>query len=150
MILCLVHGPRSHTPSESQGGHIHDLPGHLLIKVWKPKCCQVYSRSPLRSVDMVVVRRSLPAGRVAQWITRLPTEQKIPGSNPGTFKLFCLYCCEPFFFQDKIVISFFAYIILVVCISRHYFLHVCYFILNEFLFDITRVQKLSNVHMLPK
>ena len=22
-------------------------------------------------------------GLVAQWITRLPTEQKIPGSNPG-------------------------------------------------------------------
>ena len=38
-------------------------------------------------------------GRVAQWITRLPTEQKIPGSNPGTLrKLFSfplhLYYCE--------------------------------------------------------
>ena len=27
--------------------------------------------------------RMLQHGRVAQWITRLPTEQKIPGSNPG-------------------------------------------------------------------
>ena len=27
--------------------------------------------------------RRVQDGRVAQWITRLPTEQKIPGSNPG-------------------------------------------------------------------
>lgn len=27
-------------------------------------------------------------GLVAQWITRLPTEQKIPGSNPGKLELF--------------------------------------------------------------
>ena len=25
---------------------------------------------------------------MAQWITRLPTEQKIPGSNPGTLRIF--------------------------------------------------------------
>ena len=25
---------------------------------------------------------------MAQWITRLPTEQKIPGSNPGTLRSF--------------------------------------------------------------
>ena len=24
---------------------------------------------------------------MAQWITRLPTEQKIPGSNPGTLNM---------------------------------------------------------------
>ena len=27
----------------------------------------------------------LTAGPVAQWITRLTTDQKIPGSNPGRF-----------------------------------------------------------------
>ena len=31
-------------------------------------------------------RRHHQIGRVAQWITRLPTEQKIPGSNPGALK----------------------------------------------------------------
>ena len=25
---------------------------------------------------------------MAQWITRLPTEQKIPGSSPGRFNIF--------------------------------------------------------------
>ena len=35
------------------------------------------------------VRRSYSSGGpVAQWITRLPTEQKIPGSNPGWFEIF--------------------------------------------------------------
>ena len=35
------------------------------------------------------VRRSYSScGPVAQWITRLPTEQKIPGSNPGWFGIF--------------------------------------------------------------
>ena len=29
-------------------------------------------------------------GPVAQWITRLTTDQKIPGSNPGRFEIFCL------------------------------------------------------------
>ena len=28
---------------------------------------------------------ALIAGPVAQWITRLTTDQKIPGSNPGRF-----------------------------------------------------------------
>ena len=27
-------------------------------------------------------------GLVAQWITRLTTDQKIPGSNPGKFEAF--------------------------------------------------------------
>ena len=30
----------------------------------------------------------LIAGPVAQWITRLTTDQKIPGSNPGRFEAF--------------------------------------------------------------
>ena len=29
----------------------------------------------------------LGTGRVAQWIRRLPTEQEIPGSIPGTFRI---------------------------------------------------------------
>ena len=29
-----------------------------------------------------------PDGLVAQWITRLTTDQKIPGSNPGKLELF--------------------------------------------------------------
>ncbi len=28
---------------------------------------------------------------MAQWITRLPTEQKIPGSNPGRFEVFLVF-----------------------------------------------------------
>ena len=28
------------------------------------------------------------SGLVAQWITRLPTEQKIPGSTPGELDIF--------------------------------------------------------------
>ena len=28
-------------------------------------------------------------GSVAQWITRLTTDQKIPGSSPGRFVFFC-------------------------------------------------------------
>ena len=41
-----------------------------------------------------------PNGFVAQWITRLPTEQKIPGSTPGRLdpfflsKLFQLSNCD--------------------------------------------------------
>ena len=31
--------------------------------------------------------RRVQDGRVAQWITRLPTEQKIPGSNPGALDI---------------------------------------------------------------
>ena len=30
----------------------------------------------------------VPAGPVAQWITRLTTDQKIPGSNPGRIETF--------------------------------------------------------------
>lgn len=29
------------------------------------------------------------SGLVAQWITRLTTDQKIPGSNPGKVEFFC-------------------------------------------------------------
>ena len=31
------------------------------------------------------------SGLVAQWTTRLPTEQKIPGSNPGEFVIFIFF-----------------------------------------------------------
>ena len=31
-------------------------------------------------------------GLVAQWITRLTTDQKIPGSNPGRFGAFAIMC----------------------------------------------------------
>ena len=34
----------------------------------------------------------IQSGLVAQWITRLPTEQKIPGSSPG--KIYFLYFCS--------------------------------------------------------
>ena len=33
--------------------------------------------------DGGIVARPADCGRVAQWITRLTTDQKIPGSNPG-------------------------------------------------------------------
>ena len=33
----------------------------------------------------------LASGPVAQWITRLTTDQKIPGSNPGRFDCFILF-----------------------------------------------------------
>ena len=32
---------------------------------------------------MMVLRAPIPIGPVAQWITRLTTDQKIPGSTPG-------------------------------------------------------------------
>ena len=35
---------------------------------------------------------ALIAGPVAQWITRLTTDQKIPGSNPGRFGAFAIMC----------------------------------------------------------
>ena len=42
--------------------------------------------------DIMHNRRKLHScasyGPVAQWITRLPTEQKIPGSSPGGFDFF--------------------------------------------------------------
>ena len=31
------------------------------------------------------IEPNIVAGPVAQWITRLTTDQKIPGSNPGRF-----------------------------------------------------------------
>ena len=34
----------------------------------------------------------LECGRVAQWITRLTTDQKIPGSNPGVVVVFLSRC----------------------------------------------------------
>jgi hypothetical protein len=40
------------------------------------------------NLDVVLRNTQLRTGRVAQWIRRLPTEQEIPGSIPGTFKFF--------------------------------------------------------------
>ena len=37
----------------------------------------------IREIEPYIV-----TGLVAQWITRLPTEQKIPGSSPGKFGKF--------------------------------------------------------------
>ena len=34
------------------------------------------------------IEPSIVAGPVAQWITRLTSDQKIPGSNPGRFGAF--------------------------------------------------------------
>ena len=42
-----------------------------------------------------------PNGFVAQWITRLPTEQKIPGSTPGRLESF--FC---FYFKSRFDINF--------------------------------------------
>ena len=35
---------------------------------------------------------------MAQWITRLTTDQKIPGSNPGKLELFPVFLCINFQF----------------------------------------------------
>ena len=43
-----------------------------------------------RQIGLAIV-----AGPVAQWITRLTTDQKIPGSNPG--KLECFFTSVTFF-----------------------------------------------------
>ena len=43
----------------------------------------------LSNVDLI----SFHNGRVAQWITRLPTEQKIPGSNPGALESLLIVQC---------------------------------------------------------
>ena len=40
---------------------------------------------------------------MAQWITRLPTEQKIPGSNPGKFGHFLFFIKKKKVFQTIIV-----------------------------------------------
>ena len=42
-------------------------------------------------------------GPVAQWITRLPTEQKIPGSNPGRFETFLSFSLNVAHHQDHIM-----------------------------------------------
>ena len=44
----------------------------------------------LDSVKFELVENTKFSGLVAQWITRLPTEQKIPGSSPGKVGLFRL------------------------------------------------------------
>ena len=41
-------------------------------------------------------------GLVAQWITRLTTDQKIPGSNPG--ELVLLYIKHVFFFMSPSIV----------------------------------------------
>ena len=38
----------------------------------------------------IVLIELIDTGFVAQWITRLPTEQKIPGSTPGRLDFFFL------------------------------------------------------------
>ena len=43
------------------------------------------------------------SGPVAQWITRLPTEQKIPGSNPGRFETFLSFSLNVAHHQDHIM-----------------------------------------------
>ena len=40
------------------------------------------------------------AGPVAQWITRLTTDQKIPGSNPGRFGNFSRNLCHTIQYAD--------------------------------------------------
>ena len=43
------------------------------------------------------------SGRVAQWITRLTTDQEIPGSNPGMLEFFLqsgMIICFCFYSQD--------------------------------------------------
>ena len=40
-------------------------------------------------LNKIPIPLSVQHGRVAQWITRLTTDQKIPGSNPGVLE-FCL------------------------------------------------------------
>lgn len=39
-------------------------------------------------MDMYALHMEYPVGLVAQWITRLTTDQKIPGSNPGKLVIF--------------------------------------------------------------
>uniref|UniRef100_A0A0E9RSA3 Uncharacterized protein n=1 Tax=Anguilla anguilla TaxID=7936 RepID=A0A0E9RSA3_ANGAN len=41
-------------------------------------------------VRMITQKRAPRGGPVAQWITRLTTDQKIPGSTPGWLVSFCL------------------------------------------------------------
>ena len=42
-------------------------------------------------------------GLVAQWITRLTTDQKIPGSNPGELVFFPFHICVHFLFKDHLL-----------------------------------------------
>ena len=52
---------------------------------------------PISIIEFYVYYVTNKRGLVAQWITRLPTEQKIPGSSPGkvdiSFFFSCIYFC---------------------------------------------------------
>ena len=44
----------------------------------------------------------MTSGPVAQWITRLPTEQKIPGSSPGRFDTIFVVKVKKRIFQSRL------------------------------------------------
>src|SRR5215510_2351535 len=54
-----------------------------------------FSMLPLAPVTHKAHSVDCECGRVAQWITRLPTEQKIAGSNPAVVETFADFqCCH--------------------------------------------------------
>ena len=59
-------------------------------------------------------------GLVAQWITRLTTDQKIPGSNPGKIEFFnCLFRTpEKFTFTMLIVIMYDVFLAILVNMEK--------------------------------
>ena len=65
---------------------------HIFSWPWVKRRAYIYSSKQAKIYNGLEIDREmdlvLVAGPVAQWITRLTTDQKIPGSNPGRFGIF--------------------------------------------------------------
>ena len=58
-------------------------------------------------------------GLVAQWITRLTTDQKIPGSNPGKIEFFnCFFFRTPDKFTFTMLIMFMYDVFLAILVKQ--------------------------------
>ena len=72
---------------------------------FKTHATKDWKKNKLIAVDRInyldYVSRFSHNGRVAQWITRLPTEQKIPGSNPGALNKVFLILSNIFTIMQK-------------------------------------------------
>ena len=75
----------------------HKLTNQLVLNVFTGLCCCPSDHDPLCCCPSdhdpspqkgPIIARILQLGLVAQWITRLTTDQKIPGSNPGKLEFF--------------------------------------------------------------
>ena len=81
LFLSSSHTRNSHIPT-LQSVQIFSWPWvKRRAYIYSSKQAKIYNGLEIAGeMDLVLV-----AGPVAQWITRLTTDQKIPGSNPGRF-----------------------------------------------------------------